>query len=296
MDHEFKRWPHLLKRIKVGARIELTGYIFNNTFRLNLEKFVKLCLENYNKNDLTPFVCSVIQEMLLRAGISNLREYFSQENGIDFLDQNSFDYNEEEFRKFLNTLELRSVRNSLKAKGLFLKVIIRHNRTRFIAEVLNNSKTIPFMEEFLKQYIAFSMEYKDLMDYYKFYPEDKEGRDLGLAFSILTLREVGLKPELFRISTEEEIYTSRIEIPLGEEYGSIREQILNDKEIFPFPKDNHKQENEPPWQTNPCSHCGRTVDDRILFSKIPDDIPIKNIPKSIQTGGKTCAWCVASYL
>ncbi|WP_078129042.1 hypothetical protein [Leptospira alexanderi] len=296
MDQEFKRWPHLLKRIKAGARIELTGYIFNNTFRLNLEKFVKLCLENYNKNDLTPFVCSVIQEMLLRAGISNLREYFSQENGIDFLDQNSFDYNEEEFRKFLNTLELRSVRNSLKAKGLFLKVIIRHNRTRFIAEVLNNSKTIPFMEEFLKQYIAFSMEYKDLMDYYKFYPEDKEGRDLGLAFSILTLREIGLKPELFRISTEEEIYASRIEIPLGEKYGSIREQILNDKEIFPFPKDNHKQENEPPWQTNPCSHCGRTVDDRILFSKIPDDIPIKNIPKSIQTEGKICAWCVASYL
>ncbi|WP_061222644.1 hypothetical protein [Leptospira weilii] len=296
MDQEFKRWPHLLKMIEAGARIELTGYIFNDTFRLNLEKFVKLCLENYNKNDLVPFVCSVIQEMLLRAGISNLREHFSQENEIDFLDQNSFDYNEEEFRKFLNTLDPRSVRDSLKAKGLFLKVIIRHNRTRFSAEILNNSKTIPFMEEFLKQYVAFSMEYKDLIDYYKFYPEDKEGRDLGLAFSILTLREIGLRPELSRISTGKEIYTFRIEIPLGEEYGSIREQILNDKEIFPFPKDNHKQENEPPWQTNPCSHCGRTVDDRILFSKIPDDIPIKNIPKSIQTGSKICAWCVASYL
>ncbi|AXR69663.1 hypothetical protein [Leptospira mayottensis] len=294
MDQEFKRWPHFLKMIKAGARIELTGYVFNNIFRLHLEKFVSLCLKNYDKNDLTPFVCSVIQEMLLRAGISNLREYFFQE--IDFLNQNSFDYNEEEFRKFLNTLDLRSVRNSLKAKGLFLKVIIRHNHTMLIAEVLNNSKAIPSMEESLKQYIAFSMEYKDLMDYYKFYPEDKEGKDLGLAFSILTLREIGLKPELFRISTGEGIYTSRIEIPLEGKYGSIREQILNDKEIFPFPKDNHKQENEPPWQTNPCSHCGRTVDDRILFSKIPDDIPIKNIPKSIQTESKICAWCVASYL
>ncbi|EMM72882.1 hypothetical protein M9Y82_04935 [Leptospira weilii] len=296
MDQEFKRWPHLLKMIEAGARIELTGYIFNNIFRLNLEKFVKLCLENYDKNDLVPFVCSVIQEMLSRAGISNLREHFSQENGIDFLDQNSFDYNEEEFRKFLNTLDPRSVRDSLKTKGLFLKVIIRHNRKRFSAEVLNNSKAIPFMEEFLKQYVAFSMEYKDLMDYYQFYPEDKEGRNLGLAFSILTLREIGLRPELSRVSTGEGIYAFRIEIPLGEEYGSIREQILNDKEIFPFPKDNRKRENEPPWQTNPCSHCGRTVDDRILFSKIPDDIPIKNIPKSVQTENKICAWCVASYL
>ncbi|MBE8432291.1 hypothetical protein IQB77_21500, partial [Leptospira interrogans serovar Pomona] len=54
MDQEFKRWPHLFKMIEAGARIELTGYIFNNTFRLHLEKFVKLCLENYDKNDLTP--------------------------------------------------------------------------------------------------------------------------------------------------------------------------------------------------------------------------------------------------
>lgn len=294
MDQEFKRWPHLLKMIEAGARIELTGYIFNNTFRLHLEKFVKLCLENYDKNDLTPFVCSVIQEMLLRAGISNLREYFSRE--IDLSDQNSSDYNEEAFRKFLNTLDLRSVRNSLKAQGLFLKVIIRHNHTKLIAEVLNNSKAIPFTEEFLKQYLAFSMEYKNLMDYYEFYPEDKEGKDLGLAFSIRMLREIGLKPKLFRISTGDEIYTYRMEIPLEEEYGSIRKQILNDEEIFPFPKSDHKQENEPPWQTNPCSHCGRTVDDRILFSKIPDDIPIKNIPKSIRTKSKICAWCVASYL
>ncbi|MGE9047026.1 hypothetical protein ACO2KL_17040, partial [Leptospira interrogans] len=189
MDQEFKRWTRLLRAIEAGTKIELDGYILNDSFRSNLEKFVKLCLENYNKNDLAPVVYSVIQEMLLRATVSNLREYFCQENGIDFFDQNSFDSSEEQFRKFLNTLDLKAVRDSLKSKDLFLKVIIRHNHTGLAAEVFNNSKSIPFIEERLRKYLASAMEYKNLMDYYNSYPEDKEGKNLGLAFSILMLRE-----------------------------------------------------------------------------------------------------------
>lgn len=291
MDQEFKRWTRLLRAIEAGTKIELDGYILNDSFRSNLEKFVKLCLENYNKNDLAPVVYSVIQEMLLRATVSNLREYFCQENGIDFFDQNSFDSSEEQFRKFLNTLDLKAVRDSLKSKDLFLKVIIRHNHTGLAAEVFNNSKSIPFIEERLRKYLASAMEYKNLMDYYNSYPEDKEGKNLGLAFSILMLRETGLKPELLRISSRNDIHISRLEIPFGEEYKSIRKQILKSS-IFT----NENQEPELPWKTSRCSYCGRTVDDRIFFSKIPEDIPVKGIPEPVRSGNGICAWCFSSYL
>ncbi|AKP24821.1 hypothetical protein KQY10_04635 [Leptospira interrogans] len=291
MDQEFKRWTRLLRAIEAGTKIELDGYILNDSFRSNLEKFVKLCLENYNKNDLAPVVYSVIQEMLLRATVSNLREYFCQENGIDFFDQNSFDSSEEQFRKFLNTLDLKAVRDSLKSKDLFLKVIIRHNHTGLAAEVFNNSKSIPFIEERLRKYLASAMEYKNLMDYYNSYPEDKEGRNLGLAFSILMLRETGLKPELLRISSRNDVHISRLEIPFGEEYKSIRKQILKSS-IFT----NENQEPELPWKTSRCSYCGRTVDDRIFFSKIPEDIPVKGIPEPVRSGNGICAWCFSSYL
>ncbi|WP_036095207.1 hypothetical protein [Leptospira weilii] len=293
MDQEFKRWTRLLRAIEAGTRIELTGYVLNDSFRLNLEKFVKLCLENYNKGDLAPVVYSVIQEMLLHAATSNLREYFYEEEGIDFLDQNAFDCSEEEFRKFLNTFDLNAARNVFKTKGLFLKVIIRHNHTGIAAEVLNNSKVIPFMEERLRKYLATAMEYKDLMDYYDSYPEDEDGRDIGLAFSILILRKIGLKPELFRIGVGEKIHTSRLEVPFGEEYRSIRKKNRNDEGV---PKESHEQEIELPWKTNRCSYCGRTVDDRIFFSKIPDDVPIKGIPEPVRAGNGICAWCLSSYL
>ncbi|EMO91192.1 hypothetical protein [Leptospira noguchii] len=291
MDQEFKRWTRLLRAIETGTKIELDGYILNDSFRSNLEKFVKLCLENYNKNDLAPVVYPVIQEMLLRATVSNLREYFCQENGIDFLDQNLFDYSEEQFRIFLNTLDHRAVRNSLKSNGLFLKVIIRHNHTGLAAEVFNNSKPIPFIEERLRKYLASAMEYKNLMDYYNSYPEDKEGRNLGLAFSILILRKTGLKPELLRFSSGEDIHVSRLEIPFGEEYKSIRKQTRN---VSLFTNEN--QEPELPWKTSRCSYCGRTVDDRIFFSKIPEDIPVKGIPEPVRSGNGICAWCFSSYL
>ncbi len=296
MDQEFKRWTRLLRAIETGTRIELTGYVLNDFFRRNLEKFLKLCLENYNKSDLAPVVYSVIQEMLLHGAMSNLREYFYQEEGIDFLDQNAFETSEEEFRKFLNTFDSNAVRNALKTKGLFLKVIIRHNHTGIAAEVLNNSKVIPFMEERLRKYLASAMEYKDLMDYYDSYPEDEDGRDIGLAFSILILRETGLKPELLRISVGEKVHTSRLEVPFGEEYRSIRKKNRNYEGVLSFPKESHEQETELPWKTNRCSYCGRTVDDRIFFSKIPDDVPIKGIPEPVRAGNGICAWCLSSYL
>ncbi|EMO02540.1 hypothetical protein LEP1GSC116_0707, partial [Leptospira interrogans serovar Icterohaemorrhagiae str. Verdun HP] len=148
------------------------------------------------------------------------------------------------------------------SKDLFLKVIIRHNHTGLAAEVFNNSKSIPFIEERLRKYLASAMEYKNLMDYYNSYPEDKEGKNLGLAFSILMLRETGLKPELLRISSRNDVHISRLEIPFGEEYKSIRKQILKSS-IFT----NENQEPELPWKTSRCSYCGRTVDDRIFSQK-----------------------------
>ncbi|XDD49806.1 hypothetical protein AB3N59_15725 [Leptospira sp. WS92.C1] len=296
MDQEFKRWTRLLRAIEAGTRIELTGYILNDCFRLNLEKFLKLCLENYGKNDLNPVVYSVIQEMLLRSAMSNLRELFSQEKGIDLLDQSAFDASEEAFRKYLNTFDPPVVRNLLKQKGLFLKVIIHHNDTGLSAEVLHNSKMIPFMEERLRKYLSVAMEFKNLLDYYDQYPEDKEGRDIGLALSILMLRETGLKPELLRIGSGTDLHTSRLEIPFGEEYRSIRKKILNDEEILPFPKEHFLEDAELPWKTNHCSYCGRTVDDRIFFSEIPKDIPVRNVPEPIRSGNGICAWCLSSYL
>ncbi|MBM9579269.1 hypothetical protein JWG45_19160 [Leptospira sp. 201903070] len=295
MDQEFKRWTRLLGAIEAGKRIELTGYIFNDSFRLNLEKFLKLCLENYNKTDLTPVVYSVIQEMLLRSATSNLREVFAFERGLNPLDENEYDSSEEEFRKFLNTFDIATIRNSLKEKGLFLKVTIRHNETGMVAEVLHNSKMIPFVEERLRKYLSAAMGFKNLMEYYDLYPDDSEGREIGLALSILMLRETGMKPELLRIGSGPDIQTSRIEIPFGEGYKSIRKKILNDEEILPFPKEIH-EESELPWKTSHCSYCGRTVDDRIFFSEIPKDIQLKNLPEPIRVGNGICAWCLSSYL
>ncbi|TGM53186.1 hypothetical protein [Leptospira adleri] len=295
MDQEFKRWTRLLRAIEAGKRIELTGYILNDCFRLNLEKFLKLCLENYNKADLTPVVYSVIQEMLLRSATSNLREVFASERGLDLTDESQYKAGEEEFRKFLNTFDPKAVRESLKEKGLFLKVTIYHNDTGLAAEVLHNSKMIPFMEERLRRYLSAAMEFKNLMEYYDLYPEDSEGRDIGLALSILMLRETGLKPELLRIGSGPDVQTSRLEVPFGEEYRSIRKKILNDEDILPFPKEVH-EESELPWKTSHCSYCGRTVDDRIFFSEIPKDIQLKNVPEPIRVGNGICAWCLSSYL
>jgi hypothetical protein len=57
---------------------------------------------------------------------------------------------------------------------------------------------------------------------------------MGLAFSIIILKESGLRPDLMRISKAGSGAYSRIEIPFVNEYQSIRDKILKDESIVPF--------------------------------------------------------------
>ena len=59
---------------------------------------------------------------------------------------------------------------------------------------------------------------------------------MGLAFSLLMLKEEQLRPELMRMGNIGDINTSRLEIPFDSSFQSIRDRIMNDEEITPFEK------------------------------------------------------------
>ena len=94
-------------------------------------------------------------------------------------------------------------------------------------------------EFYLRKYLRQAMQYTNIMDYFQDHPEDPQGRNLGLALSLILLRESGLRPDLMRMGKPGSKNYSRIEIPFNvDSYKNIRDKILNDELIVPFEKSN----------------------------------------------------------
>ena len=117
---------------------------------------------------------------------------------------------------------------------MYVHVVFEHEVTGLNVKVHNVSDNTLNQEKYLRNYLKQAMNYTNVLDYFQDHPEDPQGKNLGLAFSIIILKESGLRPDLMRISKAGSGAYSRIEIPFVNEYQSIRDKILKDESIVPF--------------------------------------------------------------
>jgi len=117
---------------------------------------------------------------------------------------------------------------------MYVHMVFEHETTGLNIKVYNVSNNTLDQEKYLRSYLKQAMNYTNVLDYFKDHAEDPQGKNMGLAFSIIILKESGLRPDLMRISKSGKGAYSRIEIPFVNTYESIRDRILKDEPIVPF--------------------------------------------------------------
>ena len=293
----------LQKEIISGRPVELRGYTFTESFQNNLETMLYYCLDAYSKSALLPTVFTVIQELALWGSLANMRQIYFEENNLDLNDPDVLQRNEPLFQQTVKFDNIRSYKGRVREKNLFLNIRINHNLAGLRIEVMNNAVHSKPLEEKLRRQLRQAMNYTDVMDYFKDNPDDKEGRGMGLAFSLLMLKEENLRPELMRMGAAGDTLTSRLEIPFDATFQSIRDRIMNDEVIMPFEQRSLVPEGMElklaPERTRPCPVCGAEVDEKVFFSVAADDIAdvelIKKIKPDWQPDHGACASCIAIY-
>lgn len=297
------REEELKKELQTGRPVEVQGYTLTESYQGNLEMALRQCMELYNKESLVPIVNSVIQELALWGSLANMRQVYFQENNLDLHDAEQLAHSEAAFQKTVNSENIQYYKHEVKRNSLYLHTRISHGEHGLRVEVFTNAEHSKPIEEKLRRLLREAMQYHNVMEYFKDNPEDQDGRGLGLALSIMMLREEKLRPELMRIGETEGVVISRLEIPFDAEFQSIRERIMRDEEILPFEKkslipEGIQYEAEPVTRIR-CPICDQEVDEKVFFAHpLPEAIDeelVRAIKPQWESDHGACASCVALY-
>lgn len=224
----------ILDGIHDGKTIAMNCYTLTDNFVKNLEIVLRNILNHYEKIELLPAIFGTTQELVNWTCISNMRYIYYKQNDLDLNDENVFKDNESRFLSSINKINSANYRDYLKTNKMYVHMVFEHEVTGLNVKVYNVSENTLDQEKYLRGYLKQAMNYSNVLDYFKDHPEDPQGKNMGLAFSIIILKESGLRPELMRISKSGKGAYSRIEIPFVNEYESIRDKILKDEKIIPF--------------------------------------------------------------
>ncbi|TGK22386.1 hypothetical protein EHO61_00985 [Leptospira fluminis] len=297
MNLEFAKWNRLIQAMEAGKKIILHGIVLSGTYKTNLENYLRFCLEFYQKSDLLSPLLSLLSTLLERAHQENCLDSYFRTKGWNSSESDTLLEREEEFWRSWDFSDPMSARSLLKEQGFYLRTVLSHNPTGIAVEISNNAIVPSESEEDLTEYLSRAKSYQNVSDYYEDYPFDEEGRQIGLALSLVQFKEIGIRPSLLRFDTPDGEHVFRAELPFGEKYESLTKRLSQDEEVRPFPDHfiGTPTETLEPWKLSTCKHCGRTVDDRIFFPSIPADVPLR-VVSEIPAHFGICAWCLSGYI
>lgn len=222
-----------------GYKVGLNCYTPVTSFIKNLDFSLRIILKVYEKQELHPIIFGVTQELVRFSTMSNKRFIYYQRNNIELDSEETFNKHEPDFLKSVSGVHDINYREELIQNKMYVSTVIEHNDIGINIKVYNMAEHQLNQEFYIRNYLKLAMNYNNIMEYFSDHSEDPQGRNMGLALSILILKEAGLRPDLMRMGKPGSKSYSRIEIPFNvDTYKSIRDRILNDESIVPFEKPN----------------------------------------------------------
>ncbi|HNM05819.1 MAG TPA: histidine kinase, partial [Leptospiraceae bacterium] len=91
-------------------------------------------------------------------------------------------------------------------------------------ECVNNTPILPAEEKRLREKMKKSMAYDSIAEFYMDNMDNTEGAGLGIAMTMILLKNEGIDPNLFRIVTKPDKTLARIEVPFTSDYVTFRDK------------------------------------------------------------------------
>ncbi|MBN1698046.1 MAG: hypothetical protein JW881_11070 [Spirochaetales bacterium] len=210
-----------------GKVIRVISYAMSSDVENTLDKIITRILEKYDRMDLKSLVYTCTKELAINGTKANLKRIFFEEKGLDLEIQSDYEKGMQLYKEVMK--EELTLQYGKKAKliGLYVRISFIYNEDVLKIEVTNNTAITKQEETRLRQKLASTMKYDDLMQYYIENADDTEGEGMGIALIIILLKGEKIDPNLFRMSIKENLTTARIEIPMSDDYISEREKRRN---------------------------------------------------------------------
>ena len=208
--------------INDGKVIRVISYAMSSDVENTLDKIVSSILIKYNKLDLKGLIYTCTKELAINGTKANHKRIFFEEQSLDIHDAKDYIKGTSLFRRVIR--EENTIKYGKKAKesGLYVRISFTFNRDVIRIEVQNNTGMTHQEEKRLREKLAKTMQYDDLMQYYIENADDTEGAGMGIALIIIMLKGANIDPNLFRLSIKENMTIAKIEIPLSTNFSNPR--------------------------------------------------------------------------
>ena len=205
-------------------------HLVHKTDREELLILIKGLEEKTNKKGLADSLIIILGELINNAVKLNIRRLYFASKGYNFDNEESYKMGIENFKLNFGHLNFTHYEKALKMLNLKVDINVDLGESSLVIIVQNNNNMPEEEEKMMRRRLNEIMEksetFKELKDLYIHYGDHLEEGTLGLAISIGLLSSLGYDPSLLRIYNEGEFTKARIEIPLNNNFVSVRKKEL----------------------------------------------------------------------
>ncbi len=198
--------------------------ILDDPTRDRLQEELQSLEDKLNIEGIGNTLFSVVMELVGNAVKANVKRAYFARKGFEIQNQNDYEKGLSKFGEDYPNIDKEQYRKALEELDLKVDLDIDLDHRRLLIFVQNNTLLLKDEERRIRAKLAGAMDVKDVMEFYLHYGDDTEGRGLGLAMTVLLIKDLGFNPDYFRVYHEGDRTIARIEFPLDTTYKPIREQ------------------------------------------------------------------------
>lgn len=211
--------------IEMEKPFSLKFYVIDDDIERNVEVAISSIFEKYNHPEYSGIIYTCVKELMINATKANLKRVLFEKNNINIDNEVEYLKGMLNFRTSLNERSYVSYFKDLKDNDYWVTVSFTYSVDGIKIEVINNAHITKIEDKRLREKLKKAMSYDDIAQFYMEMGDEVEGAGMGIALIVMLLRGMSIDPALFRIGNTKNNQTfARIEIPLTENYISMRDQ------------------------------------------------------------------------
>lgn len=210
--------------ISNGTSVRLVPISKSDTPETKLRTMISRSLDKCIENNVADILFACILELATNATKANMKHLFFLERGWDLYESVNYPDRLREFKMQSRNHEwVADYARKARELGLWVQILFTHLLNGVRVEVTNNLPLIPEDERRVREKMRLAQKYSSIVDFYQDHSDEAEGEGLGFAMNIIMLKREKIDPELFRIGSDGETTTARLEIPFSIDFISRRD-------------------------------------------------------------------------
>lgn len=198
-------------------------FIIDDDTQRKVEAAINMIFERYGDPDLPGVIYTCVKEVIINGTKANLKRILFEKNKLNIDNETEYLKGMMDFRNVLNNHSYQSYLGDLINADFWVNIRFEYSEDGVRMTIVNNAHITAIEERRMREKLKKAMGYEDIAQFYMDQGDEIEGAGMGIALIIMLLKGVDIDPSLFRIgNTQEDRTFSRLEIPVTDEYISMR--------------------------------------------------------------------------